>query len=135
MKLLRILILPAALLLFSSVIISAVIKDQPTAHSDGSAIIVEWNTLDESGVVRFDVMRSTDVNGTFFAVGSREPTGNNSSYKYTDNQVFKATGGFYVYKIRTYFGDRPPVDSETASVQHLSSAYRRTWGSIKAMFR
>lgn len=134
MKMLRILILPAVALL-SSVIISAVIKDRPNAYSDGSNIIVEWSTLDEAGVQRFDVLRSSDMQGAFLVVGSTGPSGNNSSYRFVDKQVFKAANGFYAYKIRAVLAGGPPLETEPVGVAHLSSAYKRTWGSIKAMFR
>jgi len=134
MKMLRILILPAVALL-SSVIISAVIKDTPTAYSNGSDIIVRWNTLDESGVQRFEVHRRSGTDGPFLQIGQQRPRGNNSAYEYVDKQVFKAANGVYQYKIRIIDGSNPPNETDVVTVSHLSSAYKRTWGSIKAMFR
>jgi hypothetical protein len=68
-------------------------------------------------------------------VGKRDPEGNNSTYEFVDKQVFKATSGVYQYKIRIVDGTTPPNETEVVTVSHLSSAYKRTWGSIKAMFR
>ena len=127
------------LLLASLVVISGltagVIKDKLSAVSNGSDITLTWETLDESGVQKFEVLRRAGTTGDFVSIASVNPKGNNSSYQYVDQQAFKTTGGIYQYKIRIINGQVPAPESEIVTVSHLSSTAKRTWGSIKAMFR
>jgi hypothetical protein len=123
------------LIVTSVVVVSGVLRDRPTAVSNGSDIVLRWSTLDESGVERFDILRRAGTEGAFLLIGSERPKGNNSAYEYVDQQVFKSAAGIYQYKIRIVDGSPQPPESDVITVSHLSSAYKRTWGSIKAMFR
>ena len=131
------LILPLLLLVLIVGTLSAiVIKDRPTAQSNGSAVVIRWTTLDETGVQKFEVFRRSGLSGEFSMIGSvNQLKGNNSSYEFSDNDVFKSAGGFYQYKIRIIDGQNNVSETEAVSVSHVSSAAKRTWGSIKAMFR
>jgi hypothetical protein len=131
------LIVPFFLALLMAATVSAiVIKDRPTAQSTGSDVTIRWNTSDESGVVRFDVLRRSGTAGDFMVVGSIDQLkGNNSSYEFVDKSAFKTTGGLYQYKVRIINGQVPTPETEIVPVAHLTSTYKRTWGSIKAMFR
>ena len=130
-------IVPLFLALLVVATVSAiVIKDRPTAQSNGTDISIRWNTSDESGVVRFDVMRRPGTAGDFSLVGSVEQLkGNNSSYEFVDKSAFKSTGGLYQYKVRIINGQIPAPETEIVPVAHLTSTAKSTWGSIKAMFR
>ena len=130
-------ILPIFLALLVVATVSAiVIKDRPTAQSNGSDVTIRWNTSDETGVVRFEVLRRSGIAGDFTIVGSVEQLkGNNSSYEFVDKSAFKTTGGLYQYKIRIINGQVPAPETEIVPVAHLTSAAKSTWGSIKAMFR
>ena len=130
-------ILPLVLALLVVATVSAiVIKDRPTAQSNGSDISIRWNTSDESGVIRFDILRRSGTAGDFIVVGSMDQLkGNNSSYEFVDKSAFKNTGGLYQYKVRVINGQVPAPETEIVTVSHLTSAAKRTWGSIKAMFR
>ena len=131
------LISPLLLALLVVATVSAiVIKDRPTAQSNGSDVTIRWNTSDESGVLRFDVLRRSGTVGEFMIVGSIDQLkGNNSSYEFVDKSAFKSTGGLYQYKVRIINGQVPAPETEIVPVAHLTSAAKRTWGSIKAMFR
>lgn len=119
-----------------------VIRDNSlSAASFGNAIVVKWSTVDETGVQTFEVWRSsqprTSPNSTlqFVRVKEMPAKGYSSSYEYTDNEAFKTSGGFYTYKIRIIYVQGPPSESQEVSVSGPTSAAKRTWGSIKAMFR
>ena len=113
-----------------------IIKGKPVAYSNGSDIVVRWSTIDETGVQRFDVLRRVGDTGDFTVIGSVEQLkGNNSTYEYVDKTVFKITSGFYQYKIRIINGQNPAPETDFVTVSHVSSTAKRTWGSIKAMFR
>jgi hypothetical protein len=137
MKSLVRLILPIVLALLVVATVSAiVIKDPPTAKSNGSDVTVRWLTNDESGVIRFDVLRRAGADGDFMIIGNvTQLKGNNSSYEFVDKTAFKTAGGFYQYKVRIINGQDPAPETGIVSVTHLTSAAKSTWGSIKAMFR
>jgi hypothetical protein len=122
----------------------AVLSGKPQAvPAEGGAVKVQWKTLDETGVSRFDVLRSQVVRGdiTSFASATGEigiaAKGIASDYTFTDISVFKTTSNIFVYKVRVYFQNGTFSDSEISdrTTNGLSSASKRTWGSIKAMFR
>ncbi|MEK6649332.1 MAG: hypothetical protein AABY75_00005, partial [Bacteroidota bacterium] len=56
------------LLLVVAVAVAAVIKDRPSANSNGSDIILRWNTESESGVQQFVVVRRSGIEGEFIPV-------------------------------------------------------------------
>jgi hypothetical protein len=124
------------LLLLFATAYAIVIKDKPVAYSNGNDIIVRWSSVDESGVQRFDILRRSGTAGDFSVVATIDQLkGNNSTYEYDDKSVFKETSGVYQYRIRVINGQNPPPETEIVTVSHVSSAMKRTWGSIKAMFR
>jgi hypothetical protein len=133
--LIRSIVLTLGVLLTLSVALAVIIKDRPTAFSNGSDIILHWSTTDESGVQKFEVCRRTGTMGDFLTLGSVDKKGDNSSYEYVDRSVFKAESHIYQYKIRIINAQSPVLETETISVSHLSSTAKSTWGSIKAMFR
>lgn len=113
----------------------AIINGSPTALSNGSDIVVRWVTDNESGVQRFEILRRGGTVGDFAFVSAVSPKGNRSSYEYVDSQAFKSQSGVYQYRIRIINGEVPSPQTEIITVTHLTSAAKRTWGSIKAMFR
>ena len=57
-------------------------------------------------------------------------------YTYTDRSLFKAESEQATYYVEVLFSDgRPALSSEKIDVNYTSTAVRRTWGSIKAMFQ
>ncbi len=114
-----------------------IIKDRPTAQSNGSNVVVRWTTVDETGVEGFMVLRRTGFAGEFGGISGSiiAPKGNNSTYEFTDSDVFKTSSGLFQYKVRILNGQNPAPETDIVSVSHVSSAVKRTWGSIKAMFR
>lgn len=124
------------LLVVAATAFSIVIKDRPTASSSGSDIVIRWTTVDETGVQKFEILRRAGMAGDFMVIGTVDQLrGNNSSYEFLDKSVFKTSGGIYQYKVRIVNGQSPAPETEIVSVSHVSSAAKRTWGSIKAMFR
>ncbi|OGU28417.1 MAG: hypothetical protein A2X67_03680 [Ignavibacteria bacterium GWA2_55_11] len=131
----RNLILASLVLTVLSVAYASVIKGTPEGYSIGSGILIRWITEDETGIESFVVLRKNANDAEFVVVSSPiSPKGNNSTYEFLDQSVFKGSGGVFVYRVRAVKG-RTPVEEVQFSVSHTSSAARRTWGSIKAMFR
>ncbi|MCX7984047.1 MAG: hypothetical protein N3A63_03980 [Bacteroidetes bacterium] len=112
-----------------------VIIEGPTARTSGDNIVVQWKSGDESGVKEYQIWRSGGQGAVFIHVASVFPKGNNSQYEFIDRSVFKAEASIYYYKVIVIFTDNSQSHSSICTVSYLSSTARRTWGSIKAMFR
>jgi len=106
-----------------------------TAESDDSNIIIQWTTSEETNLSNFVVERKA-VSGEFAPIS--EPItakGNNSSYEFVDENAFKSNDLLFVYQLKIIDKDNKISHSGTVSVSHSVSSVRRTWGSIKALFR
>ena len=103
---------------------------------------IRWETSDESATVKFEVYRREFRSG---GMGPAELVAvvqakqqSNSVYQIEDSGIFKTADRVLQYEIRAV--DQNNVVVEKASMttvfsSGLTSAARRTWGSIKAMFR
>jgi hypothetical protein len=121
--------------LVMTVLAAAIIRQRPTATPTANGIVVEWTTDDESGVAQFLIMRSAS-NGDLVEIARIAPMGSGSTYKYTDQSVFKIQDRVFKYKIRVLLTQGGSLDSEeTLPSRSISSTAKQTWGSIKAMFR
>ena len=103
-----------------------------TMQNDGT-VLINWSMGSENGVSYYEIDRSTDINGSFSRIGS-VPKG--TQYFVDKTDLFKTESKYFCYKV-TAFGTS---DSRTSSIVGIlynstSSAAKRTWGSIKAMFR
>lgn len=104
------------------------------ASSDGNNVTLEWKTSKEENVENF-VLERKSVNGGFSYITSLEPKGNYSYYNYVDDSAYKTSSGqLYVYRLKIVDKDKS-VTHIDVSVNHNVSSVKRTWGSIKAMFR
>lgn len=121
----------------SLVAFAGVIKENSlSASSDGTNILVRWLSEDESNVLRYEIERKAGANGQFFMITQFAPRGNNSAYDYLDQSAFRTTEGIYRYQVKVIFGNGDPaIIYGPITVSHNPSSVRRTWGSIKAMFR
>jgi hypothetical protein len=130
-------LLPLLLLLvLFAVALAGPIKDGSlSGASNGSGIFLRWMSEDEAGVARIEVQRAAGVNGLFFTIHEMAPKGGNQAYDYFDDSAFRVTGSVYRYQIKAVFRDGSAVQCAPITVRHDVSSVRRTWGSIKAMFR
>ena len=105
------------------------------ARSDGSNITLNWVTDDETNVARFEIERRVGTSGAFGYIGTIYPKGA-SLYEFVDHSAYKVSSTLYQYRIKIVFSDNStPVYVGPVTVNHTVSGVRRTWGSIKAMFR
>jgi hypothetical protein len=130
----RLLGIVAALLVLSQGALAGGIRDGSlSAFSNGSGIVVRWVSEDERDVEGYMVERKAGADGPFvqltFPFVSCKGTGAN--YEFVDNSAFRVTDNFYQYKV-TLVGNGTTY---YVTVNHRVSSVRRTWGSIKAMFR
>ncbi len=115
---------------------AAVLKGQPTAKSDGSSITIHWDSDDETGVVGYEIARMVGWEGQYVVlVPLLKAKGSDQSYDFVDETAFKTTATFYKYRITALYSNGARSDPYEIGVSHTVSSVRRTWGSIKAMFR
>lgn len=105
------------------------------ATADGDNVILEWKTSEETNVQNFVIQKRTPQSD-FFDVATVQP---NSShiYQYVDKSAYKTNDVIYIYRLKIVDtdGSYTTIEDKTASVSLNISGIKRTWGSIKAMFR
>ena len=128
-------------LLFTTLITSAVVWGEVIrsgslqAMSDGANVTLRWATEDETNVARFEIERRTGAETDFKSIATVEIKGT-SSYEFVDYSAFKKPATIYQYRIRVVFSNGAnPLYTQVLTVSHTVSGVRKTWGSIKAMFR
>ena len=126
-------------ILFISTLLAGAIVTRFDAESNDDSIIVTWETANEEGVNKFNLLRSYSVDGQFSVVHEQKAKGYGFVYKFTDNSVYKnssVNASFYVYKLEIVLTDGTKAEVAPISVHHDQvSSIKRTWGSIKALFR
>ncbi len=104
------------------------------AKSENDRVILEWKSREEIAVREFVVERKS-LNGDFIQIGTIQPKGNNSYYTFIDETAFKSLGSIYFYRLKIVDYNGSISYSNEISIYHSVSSVKRTWGSIKAMFR
>jgi hypothetical protein len=105
------------------------------AKSDGNNVTVQWGTGDETQIIGFEVERRSGTSGEFAVIADVQKKGSNSYYEFVDKSAFKTTGTIYQYRIRILMKQGSSEYSAIVTVSHNVSSVKRTWGSLKAMFR
>ena len=106
----------------------------PKSQSDGT-ILISWTVDSETGIDHYEIYRSTSNVGQFVKIGDQKC----GVFEFKDTGLFKTTIKYFCYKVIA-MGTDQSVRSQSAIVGTLyndgtSSTAKRTWGSIKAMFR
>ncbi|MEW5799072.1 MAG: hypothetical protein AB1728_08685 [Bacteroidota bacterium] len=126
----------ALIFLVTTALIAGTIREGTMqARSDGSNVIVQWGSSDESNVKEFEVERRSGAGTEFQWIATVPKKGSNSFYEYIDKSAFKTTGTIYQYKIKIVMNNGNSEYSSIITVSHNVSSVKRTWGSLKAMFR
>ncbi len=121
-------------LLITSAVFAGAYLEYFSARSEYGNVKLEWKTADETNVREFVVERKT-LHGNYISLGTITPKGDNSLYSFIDENVFKTTDYLFVYRIKIVDRDSKYTFSKEVTVTHNISDVKRTWGSIKAMFR
>jgi hypothetical protein len=109
-----------------------VITDVKQAN-DGT-MKISWSIGSEDGIDYYAIFRSTGSTGQFSHIGDVQK----GIFSFADNyDLFKTMGKYFRYQIRAYHAETLVGQSAVvgASYNSTSSTAKRTWGSIKAMFR
>jgi hypothetical protein len=107
-----------------------------SGFSNGTSIVIRWQSEDESRVQRVEIERQVGIDGPFITLREIQLKGNDQAYEYVDDSAFRLNGSLYNYRLKVQMaGISLPVYYGPISVSHNVNSVRRTWGSIKAMFR
>ncbi len=117
-----------------SSLLGGVFIDFINAKNEGENVRIEWKTSDEKNVKEFVVERKTPQT-EFVAIESIQPKGSNSYYSYLDKNTYKVTDVIFIYKVKIVDYDNTVSYTKEVSVSLMTGVGKRTWGSIKAMFR
>ena len=97
---------------------------------------VTWQSELEEDVRQFELMRRTpNSNDQFVRVFEAPSHGPNLVYMFRDSQVFKSGSEKLDYQLEAVYMNGVREVLRTESVNYTSTAVRRTWGSLKAMFQ
>ena len=105
------------------------------ATNAGADVILTWKTIDETNVREFQIERSSNDEPDPKVIGS-VTAAKLSLYVFKDQSAFKKITGYYYYNLIIVYTDNSRQTlNEQAEINHSVSGVRRTWGSIKSMFR
>lgn len=121
-------------LLFISAVYAGAYIDYFHARSEGEDVRLEWKTGDELNLQKFIIERKTPQS-SFVEIASLDPKGSNSFYSYLDKNAYKSSDLLFNYRLKIVDNNSVISFSNEVSVSHNVSGVKRTWGSIKAMFR
>ena len=104
------------------------------ARTEGENVKLEWKTGDETNLQNFVIERKTQ-NSSYVELTTINPKGSNSFYSFVDESVYKSSDYVFTYRLKIVDNDQKISYSSEVSISSNISDVRRTWGSIKAMFR
>lgn len=127
-------ILSLLLITFSLIYGGAIIQYFEIESSDGN-IILSWQSTTEQNVRHYEILRGPDKDHLTF-IASVPAKGDNSNYTYVDENAYKTSDSFYAYGLVIRDNDGSKSDIMHTRILHQNvSSVKRTWGSIKALFR
>ena len=103
------------------------------AEPENETIVITWRTGEEINVQHFVVERSTD-DANYTAIGTVPAKGSNSDYRYEDASLSHFKNVFY-YRLKIVDTDGSYAYTDALPVIPKISSIKRTWGTIKALFR
>lgn len=132
----RLLIIPLLLILVAAAGSTAQLEFIQ-AETQGNNVVVRWQTVQEVDVRGFELHRRAESTGEQFSrVYETQPLGPRAEYRYRDDQVYKSLPTQRVdYRLEVVYTNGTREVLAEKSVNYTSTATRRTWGSIKAMFQ
>ena len=103
-------------------------------RSEGDDVRLEWKTREEVNLQHFKIERKTPQNG-FVEIETVQPKGSNSYYSFLDKSAYKPADLIFIYRLKIVDINGQVSYSNEVTVSHNVSGVKRTWGSIKALFR
>lgn len=120
----------------ASLFFSDVRLKEYSLERQGNDIVLRWEAEVEVDVDLYVVQRSTSASrGLFVDVRKISAQGAGRPYEFHDDQLYKDNSEMVSYRIVAVFKDGASYVFADKSIDYTSTAVRRTWGSIKAMFQ
>jgi hypothetical protein len=106
-----------------------------TVRSSNGNVVLDWQCSSETNLKNYVVQRRT-FNGGYSDIATVQPR-SDMNYEYTDQTAYKNEDQVYYYQIEIIDNDGSVSKSQEIQVLHNNgiSSVKRTWGSIKALFR
>ncbi len=121
-------------LLLAATVFAGALVNIFTVSNQGDNIEITWSTGQETNLKDFVIQRKT-YQSNYTDIATIQPKGSNSSYSYIDRAAYKTNDVLYIYRLKIEDNDGSVSYLDQQSISHSISAVKRTWGSIKAMFR
>ena len=103
---------------------------------EGKNFTVKWQMEAEEDVREYELTRRTPyTNQQFVKVQAMAAHGVGVPYEFLDDQVYKTGSDQLDYRLEVIYNNGLREVVATKSVNYTSTAMRRTWGSLKAMFQ
>lgn len=102
-------------------------------RSLGDRILLEWKSSGETGLVQYDLERKKDTESEFEVIKTFNPQGDGSVYQFIDLGLYKSQGTTVNYRLKMV--SRSGSTYLEGSGVYTTTSVRKTWGSIKAMFK
>ncbi len=113
-----------------------------SAVSNNGENTIKWQVTEQKNLDHFVIYRKNgESNSTWSSIKTlslREAYVQNEGYEYTDPTAYKITNPndlVFVYKVACVDNNNREFDTAEATVTSVIAGYKRTWGSIKALFR
>ena len=104
-----------------------------TVRSQGGNVVISWQASSETNLDHYVVQRKT-YNGSFIDIATVQPRAD-MNYEVTDASAYKDSETLYVYQLEMVDKNGHSSFSWEVAVPHNVSGVKRTWGSIKALFK
>ena len=137
MRVRSVVLLVLAPLLLGAVLLAGARVTLFEVQKDGSDLVISWQSEQEDGVREYELQRRTPYsNDQFVRIKTVPAHGPGKLYRYRDDQVYKNAADMVDYRLDVVLTDGSrEIGVRTYSINYTSTAVRRTWGSIKAMFQ
>ena len=102
-------------------------------YNQGEDIKIEWQTGKEINLKHFIIERKT-TESNYSEIATIQPKCDNSFYSYLDETAYKQNDFVFIYRLKIEENSGTYSYSRAITVSPVQGV-KRTWGSIKAMFR
>jgi hypothetical protein len=128
------------LLSFSNSLFGQISNFSVDPNTGGGGIKISWTSESESGFDHYEIYRRAGYSGSFICVRDNiSRLGDYRNYTIIDySDLFKTEGTLFQYKVRVVYVNGSIWENPSpisTSYNSSTSVGKRTWGSIKAMFR
>jgi hypothetical protein len=104
------------------------------AKGVGDRVVLEWRSISEEGLKSYSIERKRENQTEFEELKVIDPKGNGSIYQFDDLGLYKTSSEKVNYRLKIT-GEGSSYYYMDATASYTSTTVRRTWGSIKAMFK